>query len=147
MTMSRRAFRVVQGCVLGLFAVSALALAADLPVRFEVVNPKGAPTRLAAKLGELLHTSDSLRLEFQLANRSQEFLPWVELTADIYSPTGELKGFHSFTLSTNLRSGEQRFFLYRTSEIDLSPGDRVVLTPTLVRMGTGNWSPRPDPQR
>ena len=142
MLQSRRTFPVLQVLVFA-FVFSALSLAAEAPIRFEAVNPEDAPTRID-KSGEL-RASDSLRLEFQLTNRSREFLPWVELTAEIYRSNGDLKGFHTFTLPTNLRSGEQRFFLYRTSEINLSPGDRVVLAPTFARLGSGDWSPHPKP--
>jgi hypothetical protein len=129
--------------VLLVLVFSALNLAAEAPDRFKAVNFEDAPMRII-KAGDLSE-SGSLRLEFQLANRSQEFLPWVELTAEIYHSNGDLKGFHAFTLTTSLRPGEQRFFLYRTDEIDLAPGDRVVLSPTFARLGSSNWSPPTKP--
>jgi hypothetical protein len=140
MVHSRRTIQVLKALVFTLLVLATRGWA-ETPVRFEAINAEDAPMRLV-KLGDL-RASENLRLEFQLANRSREFLPWVELTAEVYWPGGDLKGFHSFTLATNLRPGEQRFFLYRTGEIDVSPGDRVVLVPTFARLGSGNWSPSP----
>lgn len=122
------------------FAPAAASLAAGSPVRLETANPVGAPVRLV-KVSD--PGSDAFRLKFRLTNASQEFVPWIEMTADVYHPDGDFKGFLSFTLSTNLRAGEERFFFYRSDLFDLSPGDKVVLSASLVHLGSGDWTPRP----
>lgn len=131
--------RLVPAFIVLTFASAGTSLAVGPPVRLETANPAGAPVHLV-KAGDL--ESGAFRLKFRLTNASREFVPWVEMTADVYRHNGDFKGFLSFTLPTKLRAGEERFFYYRSDSFDLSPGDKVVLSASLVRLGTGDWTPR-----
>jgi len=122
-----------------LFTALSWARPAEQPTRFEAVNPAGAPVSVVPA-GHLDGTKP-FRLKFRLTNTSKEFLPWVELTASVFRPNGELKGFHSFVVNTNLRAGQERFFHYSTTTFEIEPADRVQIGASLVRLSSRAWSP------
>jgi hypothetical protein len=128
--------------------IAVLCLAGPLlaePFKMTAAEVLDSPVRLSPLSATIHPEGGPLSVRFEMSNNSSEFISRVELTADVFSPDGQLKGFYSFAVNANLRPGEEKFFSQSTGTFALSPGDTVELAPETARLATGTWvRPVPD---
>lgn len=80
-----------------------------------------------------------LKVELHVLNTSRQRIDELELQALVLSPSGQLKGFHTFTLDVDLAPAERAYLAYRTEQFVVGPGERVLLVPYRVAGPGFTW--------
>jgi hypothetical protein len=130
----------------GVAAVVQAAPQAHLP-RLEAANPPGSPVAVTAvgTFDKPISSPSDLRLKFRVRNVSKSAVHSIEVEASVYSPNGQFKGLHGFTLKGLLKPKQESFFLRKTGQLQVEPSDRVVLEPVRVLTSKGLWEAEPGP--
>lgn len=125
--------------ILGVLSILAAAPAAAEP-RNLTVTPEAAPVAFESLREPLLsNVGSDLAIETRVINRSARPVQRVEVKALVLSARGQVKGFHTFMAELPLAPGEARYFVYRTSAVQLTPGDQVIALPIAVRGRDLDW--------
>jgi hypothetical protein len=109
----------------------------------EAFNPTGAPFQLlqapAASLSSRVGT-DGLSVRLAIHNISKETLTQVGIEVLTFFPSGQVKGFHVFTLKARIAPGETVFGTYASAQYHVAPGDRLVMVPYSASGAAFRWA-------
>jgi hypothetical protein len=109
----------------------------------EAFNPTGAPFQLlqapAASLKSGIGTG-GLSVRYAIHNTSKETLTRLGIEVLTFFPSGQVKGFHVFTMKTRIAPGETVFGTYASAQYHVAPGDRLVMVPYSASGAALRWT-------
>ena len=128
----------LKALVLGCAAVAAVAtpLAAVPPAHVAAIETSPVALSRVETSSGIESPRPDLKVELHVLNTSRQRIGELELQALVLSPSGQLKGFHTFTLDVDLAPAERAYLAYRTEQFVVGPGERVLLVPYRA-MGPG----------
>jgi len=109
----------------------------------EAFNPTGVPFQMVqVALAESRSSAvgqDGLSIRYAILNTSKDTLTRVGIGVVEFFPSGQIKGFHIFTMKVRIAPGDRVFGTYATAQYRIARGDRLVMVPYSAAGSTLHW--------
>jgi hypothetical protein len=128
--MRQHAIRVgVSLCALSLWASGQLCAGPAEPNSLKLAQSTGVPvTLLSGQLTRIPSTGAvPLGLQLRVKNTADQPIRQLEVHVEVVASDGGARGFHGFTIKTQIPPGEEQSLRYLSPAFELEPGDRVTV--------------------